>query len=591
MNRVLRITSGFLLLLLLLNGCKKNFDFYKRPANLAQGIYQQLVARKNFTSLIACIDKAGYKNILSNAGYWTFFAPNDSAFLKYFKDNGLSGVKDIDSATARKIVTYGLVYNSFRKDQLSNYQATTGLVPNQAFKRQTAFYDFVTTENGTGRKIIGSNRNGSYATNDNNNKSIPYFTDKFMNASGLSAADYNFFYPNSNYTGFNVADAKVVHADIVAENGMIQEIDRVVLPRPNIEQYMASNSNYDLFRSLLAKMVYYVSNGDLTHRYHVLSGSNDSVYVKMYQAALAFSPNNENYLNGNTDAQIGGFTMMVPTNDVLSAYTNKILKYYKTFDLAPPQVLIDLLNAHMWTNMVWPSKFAHSSNYQSETPTTTIANIVDKQLLSNGIFYGMNKVQEANVFRTIYSEPYLNPAYTLMTMALNAELKYSIINPSVKYTMFMMPDVSIRAAYYDWNTAYNAWSYTIPGSSADLSTNARDRLYRILQTSVTQPNVNPTDLSGSGVMEMWNNEYVKYNNNQIVASGNVDKGNYIQVDSVHTLINGNVYYTHEVVPAGKTSTGGLLTFTENPIGYHLSALATADPTNFGYFYSYLINSP
>ncbi|MDP4289569.1 MAG: fasciclin domain-containing protein, partial [Bacteroidota bacterium] len=446
-------------------------------------------------------------------------------------------------------------------------------------------------ENGTGRKIIGSNRNGSYATNDNNNKSIPYFTDKFMNASGLSAADYNFFYPNSNYTGFNVADAKVVHADIVAENGMIQEIDRVVLPRPNIEQYMASNSNYDLFRSLLAKLVYYVSNGDLTHRYHVLSGSNDSVYVKMYQAALAFSPNNENYLNGNTDAQIGGFTMMVPTNDVLSAYTNKILKYYKTFDLAPPQVLIDLLNAHMWTNMVWPSKFAHSSNYQSETPTTTIANIVDKQLLSNGIFYGMNKVQEANVFRTIYSEPYLNPAYTLMTMALNAELKYSIINPSVKYTMFMMPDVSIRAAYYDWNTAYNAWSYTIPGSSADLSTNARDRLYRILQTSVTQPNVNPTDLSGSGVMEMWNNEYVKYNNNQIVASGNVDKGNYIQVDSVHTLINGNVYYTHEVVPAGKTSTGGLLTFTENPIGYHLSALATADPTNFGYFYSYLINSP
>ncbi len=590
MNRILRITSGFLLLLLFLSGCKKDMSFYDRPANLAPAIYQQLTGRGNFTSLLAVIDKAGYKDILSTAGYWTMFAPNDSAFIKYFKLKGITGVKDIDSATCRKIITYSLVYNAQRKDQLTNYQASTGIVLNGAFKRKTAYYDFVTTESGSTRKVVASNRNGPYVTGDNGNKSIPYFIDNFMNANGLSATDYNFFYPNTTYTGFNVADAKVVNKDIFAENGMIQEIDKVLLPLPNIDQYMASNSNYDVFRGLMAKMVNYVSNADLSHRSMVLSGSTDSVFVKMYQTSLAYSPNNENFISGNTDSQIGGYTMMVPTNDVVNAYTKKILKFYKTFDLAPPQVLIDFLNSHMWTGMVWPSKFSRISNFQGEVATTTTANIIDKQMVSNGIFYGTNQVQEANVFRTVYSQPYLNPAYSLMTLGLNAELKFSLINPQVPYTMFMMPDAGIRAAFYDFNSAHNAWSYTPTGVAADFSVNAQNRFYRIMQTSVSQPALNPTDLKGSGMLEMWNNEYVKYNNNQIVASGNVDAKNYLQVDSVNTTVNGKCYYTHEVLPTGATSTGGLLTFTEHPIGYHINALAAADPTNFGSFNSYLINS-
>lgn len=588
MNRILRITSGFLLLLLFLSGCKKDMSFYARPANLAPAIYQQLSARGNFTSLLAVIDKAGYKDILSTAGYWTLFAPNDSAFIKYFKLKGITGVKDIDSVTARKIVTYSLVYNSYRKDQLTNYQPSAGIVPNQAFKRKTVYYDFVTTESGSTRKIVGANRNGTYVVGDNNNKSIPYFIDTYMSNTSIGAYDYNYFYPTSTYTGFNVADARVINKDIPAENGMIQEIDKVILPLQNLEQYMASNTNYDVFRGLLAKMVNYVANGDLTHRYNVLSGSPDSVYVKLYQSGIGFSPNNENYLLGNTDYQIGGYTLMIPTNTAVNAYTKKILTYFKTFDAAPPQVLLDFLNAHMWTSMVWPSKFTKTLNFQGETPTTTLSNVVDKQLLSNGIFYGTNQVQDANVFRTVYSQPYLNPAYSLMTMGLNAELKMSIINPQVKYTLFMMTDVGTRPVY-DWSSAHNAWQYYV-NSVYDWSSNAQSRYFRILQTSVSAPMVSPTDLTGSGMLEMWNSEYIKYNNNKLWSSGFNETLNYNVVDSVHATANGNCYYIHEVLPTGAKSTGGLFTFTERSIGAHISALATADPNNFGSFYAFLSNS-
>ena len=385
-------------------------------------------------------------------------------------------------------------------------------------------------------------------------------------------------------------DARVVNADVVAENGMIHEIDKVILPLQSIEQYLGSNPNYSEFRTLLQKRASYSSNADLTHRYQVLTGATDSVFVKLYSGTLGFSPNNENYTNGGTDSQTGGYAFIAPTNTELKAYTKGLLKYFGSFDAAPPEILTDFLNSHMWTSLVWPNRFTNSVNVQGEVPTMTTGNIVDKKLLSNGIFYGTNKVQEANVFRTVYSKPYLDPRYMLMTRGLNAELKYSIINPNIKYTVFMMPDVSIRAAYYDWSTERNSWSYTAPGVATVFSTKSRDDFYRILQTSVSQPTTNLTDLSGQGIVEMYNGEYIKYDANKIYASGNIDNGNYLVKDSTETVINGTVYYTHEVVPPGKTSTGGLLTFTTKGIGAHINALALADPASFGSFNSYLIAS-
>jgi uncharacterized surface protein with fasciclin (FAS1) repeats len=541
---------------------------------------------------LTCIDKADFKRTLSNAGYWTFFAPNDAAFQKYFTENGINGADAIDSETARKIVTYCLVYNAFRIDQLSNYQSSTGVIPNQAFKRKTVYYDFVQTEPGSLRKIVAANRNGSYYAGDNNNKNIPYFTDAYMNAKGLGASDYSFFYPGTTYSGLNVTDATILNSDIATENGIIHEIDKVILPLPSIEQYLASNPDYSEFCALLNKRASYIPNDDLTHRYFVLSGSTDSVYVKLYSSTLGFSPNNENYLSGGTDSQTGGYTFIAPKNQELLDYTKSLLVNFGSFDAAPVEVLNDFINAHMFTSQVWPTRFNNSSNFQGEVPTMTTANVVDAKLLSNGILYGTNKVQDANVFRTVYSKPYLDPNYTLMIRGLNAELKYSIINAQVKYTMFMMSNASINAAHYDWSTQRNSWAYssTAPYTTWDYTTNARDRFYRILQTSVSAPTVDLTNLSGQGIVEMYNGEYIKYNNDTIYSSGNLDAGNYLVKDSSKIVVNGTVYYMHEYVPAGKTSTGGLLTFTENQIGFHLNKLFVADPANFGHFYNYLINS-
>ena len=116
MNRYIKFTITLLTAIVVLGGCKKKFDdYYERPASLEPPIYQQLEAKGNFKTQLAVIDKAGYKPIISAAGYWTFFAAHDSAFQVYLTSRGFSSVDQLDSATCRQLVTYSLVYNAFKK--------------------------------------------------------------------------------------------------------------------------------------------------------------------------------------------------------------------------------------------------------------------------------------------------------------------------------------------------------------------------------------------------------------------------------------------------------------------------------------------
>jgi len=588
MNKIIQKCLLFLTIAVLFTNCrKKAFDeYYGRPDNLASPIYQQLQTKGNFKSLLACIDKAGYKATLSAAGYWTLFAPNDEAFQKFFTDRGITDVSQLDSGTCRQIVTYSLVYNAFTKARLGDYQAATGWVANSAFKRRTAYYSGFyddTTNAGQKVKALSSNRNNTNGNNyfvlgDNNNKYIPYFVDNFVSGRALSATDYNYFYPGTTYTGFNVIDAKVVNPDAFAENGYIQEIDKVLLPLPSLDQYLASNPQFSEFKKLFDKyMVQFVLNSDATSRFKILTGANDNVYIKTFSTSLAFSPNNENFLKlQDNDAQSNSWTMFVPKNDVLTDYIKSVLlENYTSLDQLPLQIIADFLNAHMFQAAVWPSKFATTNNFQGEParfdPKT---DIVDKKILSNGIFYGTSKVQLANVFTTVYGKPYLDPKYLLMTRLLDQNLRYTITVPTLKFTLIMMSDAVLRSYGYDYNSLQSQWQYTAPGtSSTTVSTAIRDNLQRILATHIIlTPRGELDNLNGSGIVETLNGEYIKYNQGKLISAGSQDSGYAVTVSGTKTASNGRVYYADN-----------LLTFSKKTIGNSIVALGTATTSNFNYF--------
>jgi uncharacterized surface protein with fasciclin (FAS1) repeats len=582
-------------------GCRKEkFDeYYGRPDNLAAPIYQQLEAKGNFTIFVKLIEKASYKDILGKAGYWTLFAPNDAAFQIFFQENSIANVDAVSKELAEKIVRYALVFNAFNTTRIADYQSNLGWVPNQAFKRRTAYYDgfYKQTVNGVERVVFASNRNNSnaagtpyYVDGDNNNKYVTYFHEKYVTGKALTAADYNYFYPNEPYTGFNFISGSVKTADIIAENGIIHEVTKVSLPLPSIDQYLQGKPQYSLFKSILDKyLVTYQVNTLATRKYQILTGSSDPVYIKVYNAGLAFSPNNENYLKQtDNDGQADGYSLFVPTNDVLQSFINtKILEFYPSLDALPQYILVDIINSHMWQNTVWPSKFASVLNLLQEPARFNAGtNVTDKQILSNGLFYGTNKVQESNTFYSVYSRPYLNPAYTLMTRALNEEYRRIINNIGIRFTLFMMSDQLLRTKGFDYDGIRAEWVYTSPATGVRVAgALARIRIQRILYNSIVYtPNNELNNLSGTGFIRSGDRdvpgEYIKWNNNKMVAAGNDDAGTVVNVSRFEDTSNGRVYYTDN-----------LLEYSERGIGLKLAALASPVGSEFKRFFDYLNNSP
>ena len=582
-------------------GCRKEkFDeYYGRPDDLAAPIYQQLEAKGNFTIFLKLIDKAAYKDILGKAGYWTLFAPNDAAFQSFFQENNITNAEAVSNELAGKIVRYALVFNAFKTDRIADYQSNLGWVPNQAFKRRTAYYDgfYKETVNGVERVVFASNRNNTtgagtpyYVDGDNNNKYVPYFHEKYLAAKSLTAADYSYFYPNEPYTGFNFIGGSVKTADIIAENGIVHEVTKVSLPLPSIDQYLQGKPQYSLFKSILDKyLVTYEVNTLATRRYQILTGSSDPVYIKVYNRGLAFSPNNENYLKlTDNDGQSDGYTLFVPTNSVLQNFINtKILEFYPSLDALPQYILIDIVNSHMWQNTVWPSKFASVLNLlQEEARFNSATNVTDKQVLSNGLFYGTNKVQESNTFYSVYSRPYLNPAYTLMTRALNEEYRRIINNIGIRFTLFLMSDELLRAKGFEYDGIRAEWVYTSPATGVRVAGGlARARIQRILYNSIVYtPNNELNNLSGTGFIRSGDRdvpgEYIKWNNNKVVAAGNDDAGTVVNVTKFEDTSNGRVYYTDN-----------LLEYSERGIGLKLASLAAPATSEFKRFFDYLNNSP
>jgi uncharacterized surface protein with fasciclin (FAS1) repeats len=586
----------------MLTACRKKAwdEYYGRPDSLEPPIYQTLQAKGNFTSFLAAVDKSGYKTTLSSAGYWTIMAPHDSAFNVYFKENGISGVAQMDSLTCQKIVTYCVAYNAFKKDRVDDFQSNAGWVANSAFKRRTASYTGIydgTNKTGQPIKVISSNRNNNgtqyWVEADNNNKYVPIFTDTFFTARAINTADYNYFYPGTTFTGFNVADGAVVEKDIPAENGVIHVVNKVITPLPSLDEYLASKPEFSEFKKLFDRyLVEYVLNPVVTQNYKNRTGMAQDVFTKVFSSQLAFSPNNENFLKQqDNDGQRDGYTMFVPRNDVLLAYIQKVLlENYTSLDQVPVSILYDFINAHMWQTTVWPSKFSNTYSYLGEPARfDPVTNIIEKKILSNGFFYGTNKVQEASVFSSVYGKVYLDPRFSYMNRLLDIDLKPTLTNLSQQFVLFMISNQAWNAAGYfadpsvDNNPNFQ-WRYIPPGGGTQITgSSALVRMQRLMYLHVCpSPASALRTLTGSGVAATFGGEYIRWDANKIYASGNMDSAVVFSgtVSETKQASNGVVHYVDR-----------LNTYTERNIGLHVQKLGTATGSQFNSFWQYLNNSP
>src|SRR5690606_4956361 len=221
-----------------------------------------------------------------------------------------ASVEQVPDAVAELIVLYALVYNACQTNHISDYQSTGCWEEGTGRRIRTAYYEFFQKEIGKIEGIEKENLEGStkrsqrmvnfgtpyYVESDNNNKYVTYFHELYRQMNGLSVDDYQFFYPTLGASNFYFMGGTVAKVDIIAENGVIHEVDAVTLPRPSLDQYLQEHDEYSFFRDSILQQFFvtYEYSPTASKTYEYRTGQVAEVYIKAYDPMLTFSPNNEN---------------------------------------------------------------------------------------------------------------------------------------------------------------------------------------------------------------------------------------------------------------------------------------------------------
>ncbi|VBB48009.1 conserved exported hypothetical protein [uncultured Paludibacter sp.] len=596
-----------LLCLLLFSACNKSKDeYYAEPSWLDKPLYEVLQNEGNFKSYLACIDRTLYAPQLKEGGYFTLMAPNDEAFSAYLNEKGYTSVDDIPIEEVNKIIAYSIIQSYWLSENLGDI--FTGTVDDRydigdGLKKQTYYYATVYKDSEyDNRWVIDQNSTStSFNTTTNNFKYYPVFMQTYFAKANLTAIDYNTFFPNTQYIGGqtvetgmigNVYNGQIVKPNLKARNGIAHEVSVVGVPLDNMDKFLREDQ-YNTFKSLLdfkdvsGSYVYknYIEDATQTEKYKLLRPNDaiDKVYVKSYNTSglqpLSFSPALELIYDDNRSnlTQSNGYTLFVPSNDALTNYiNNRLLKYYHSLSDLPIEAITTLINTHMVNSMIWPSQLKTSQVSTGEyiNGQGALGNsydnfgVTDKKFASNGFIYTIDHVIKSKLFETIYSGIYLNPSYTNLdavyrvyyNLSLRQDLMKSIITgyPNVRYTLLMISNDQFANDGF----TYNSETATFSNSSL-VSTTVSERIRRLTRTHLfdgwvdnnINSEVNFTDgISEYGGYGFRNTDYgdvVRYKNNQLQASGNIEENTFVNITKNETFDNGTVYTIDKMLQYSK----------------------------------------
>lgn len=509
--------------LLLFSRCARDHwdSYYERPDWLENPIYEILKEDGRFTAYLRCVDSTKYARILQSASYYTVFAPTDSAFAHYLQEHNYASIADISKEEADTIVSYSLVYNVFDFEQLSDV-LSSGWDTLSSIKKKTAFYRSIYRDrlpDSTDIWAVDTNSGTSYVVGDNNYKYVPTYMQRYFDLRGFLPMDYEYFYPDRVFSGDHVQGAKIVTANMYAENGVVHAVDRVNKPLPNLEVSLQANPAYSKVidylnrRDVAGDFIYksYTPHDAVTNSFREIYPELNlrEVYVKNYSFPLAL--NTERLSNNDKVAETGGYTFVVPTNAAVdSFYMEKIKPYYdagknpwQSIEDLPTELMDYFMQAHISESMVWPSKYQNSMSMSGEFfngqggygKSFDQANFVEVKVTSNGFLYGTDDYVHSKYFETVYTQLMMDSTYSMMHSALKLYYQYTLMDELMRcplngydseyYMLLLMPDQALTNNGYTYQYSTDFGQYVFSNADAvtgDLT--AEERLKRLIRNCV-----------------------------------------------------------------------------------------------------------
>jgi uncharacterized surface protein with fasciclin (FAS1) repeats len=454
----------------LFSACSKKelITHYERPDWLRGNIWEILEERGDFTHFLDGIERAGFREVLDGKTIATVFAPNNAAFEAYFKAKNITNIGQIPQAELRRLIGYHLVYYAYSKDKLYDYQPggsenyeikNAGLY----YKHRTRSADSITVEvdktDGRRKKVFHKDR------------FLPVFSQQHFATKGIDAAsNYEYFYGTGSWRGndgFNVSNAAVDEYAIPADNGYVYIIDEVIEPLSTVYDELANNGNYGNFIGLYDKF--------RTFWYDELSSSNyaaigDSLYIVNHgilpPIASQWSHNGETgYPDYANLAQLSyrAYNVFAPSNSALQDFFNTYFAahYNSIFDVDMLPISMLMYNHVYEGNIVFPSEIGKNPDVKTlfNTPIefNPAADVQDKAIASNGVYYGLNKVLVPDLFNSVTGPAFRNPRYKMfMYMLANTGLYQTLSSKDIEYSLFIPDDEALQATLV--GDSYLFWS-------------------------------------------------------------------------------------------------------------------------------------
>lgn len=461
-----------LLLGLAVTSCKDEFDeYYERPGWLEPAAVDVLSSRSDCQTYLKLTEKTLFSKQLEGSGSYTFFVPTDAAFAAFFADNpyGYKSIDDIPADVISDFISSTMLYNQYPCDSLGNVlKGANTWDRGVAYKHQTPAYETLERDLYKGDSIWVYNYPGGssiWLHAWHNYRYLPVFSQSYFSGNGLTAADYNYFYPNQTWSQYgNMLGAAIQDAgsgyggDLYCSNGVIHIINKVEMPLKNIDHMIMDYGNMETSDPLLPeqakqgawkelKQLYthrgsdgnyifftYDENASALHYFekvypdYKLSSENFRIRG-INNANLPFWPNIEEY-SGEHEGETtfaSGATLFLPTTEVFNNYmNNRILRYVGNSDWArginqlSEDVLPTLFRSMFANGIIWPSHFAQAQNEVGSNEYVKFAmgdgafsDVVNSSAFaSNGLYHITKVMPKTAAFEGVGSRMMLDPDYS-----------------------------------------------------------------------------------------------------------------------------------------------------------------------------------
>jgi len=528
---------------------------YEDPPWLSGSIIETLEAKGNYTILLELMHKAGYEEAITK-GLYTIMAANDSSYQAYFQSTGISSVNELTEEEAVQLFTLNIM--------------------NTPKARQQFIYDYSVWHGGWQKKgsEIGALlwRMPTQSKSDDYDEDVRYFKDKkgqtlrvqgqvkwvpyfsteyFEECFGdPKGSDYNFFFPNTKWSGLQWYNANVLSSEAKCSNGYIYYIDKAVPSIPSIEEYLRNHQDkYGVFYDLIQRFA----------TYSFTAYDDDANQTQLYSKGYSGITNIANEaIDGGIIQRKYSHTALIPTDEVFQEYINNtFMKHFSSLDEVPEIALTFLAQSCFVNNFCIPSKMQNQFfNYYGDiVPIDIHSDIKEATLLSNGPIYTMNKYYPPRAFTSTIAPVFFDSIYTTFLYGVNAsKMIISLTSNELDVTIF----ASTNDGFAEGGIRYNSAKKVIESQAEDGLWNSMGELdiKSYVNDQITLDK--GIDYSGEGFVKMNSGNYVHYDNNKLQGGGNQELGNFTKITGSQTGDNGILYYLDKAILGPKNDAANFI---------------------------------